>query len=122
VDYRTVVRTGLGRVNARVLALRSSPRWGRLVSKHLTVITYTGRRTGRTFSIPVGYRREGDVVTIGVRLPEAKTWWRNFLGDGNPISVELDGAGQPGHAVARRDGKGRVKVTVRLHPSDRTSS
>ncbi|MFD2419057.1 hypothetical protein [Amycolatopsis pigmentata] len=122
MDYRTVVRTGAGRVNARVLALRSSRRWGPLVRKHLTVVTYTGRRTGRTFSIPVGYRRKGDVVTIRVGLPDAKTWWRNFLGEGNPISVELDGTDRQGHAVARRDEKGRVTVTVRLHPSDRTPS
>jgi hypothetical protein len=30
-------------------------------------------------------------VTIGVRFPDAKTWWRNFLGDGAPISLDLDG-------------------------------
>jgi hypothetical protein len=107
--------TTVDRLNARVLSLRSSPRWGRLVSKQLTVITYTGQRTGRTFRVPVGYKRKGDIVTIGVRLPEAKTWWRNFLGEGNPISVELDGVGRAGHAVARRGETGRVTVTVRLH-------
>jgi hypothetical protein len=42
------------------------------VSRSLTVVTYTGRRSGTTFSIPVGYRRAGDVVRIGVRIPDAK--------------------------------------------------
>lgn len=115
MNSRELLKRSAGRINKRVLALRSSPRWGRLVSKHLTVVTYTGRRSGRTFSIPVGYQREGDIVTIGVSLPEAKTWWRNFRGEGHPIQVEVDGADRTGHAVARRDEKGRVRVTVRLH-------
>lgn len=101
-------------VNTWTGALRSSSRWGRLVSRYLTVITYTGRRSGRTFSTPVGYRRETDTVTIGVRLPDAKTWWRNFTGAGGPLSLQLDGSDRTGHAVARRDDQGRVTVTVRL--------
>lgn len=104
----------VGRYNRCVGTLRVSPRWGRLVSRHITIVTYTGRRSGRTFSTPVGYRRAADTVTIGVRLPNAKNWWRNFTGDGGPLSLELDGADRSGHAVARRDDKGRVTVTVRL--------
>ncbi|WNV92131.1 nitroreductase/quinone reductase family protein [Umezawaea sp. Da 62-37] len=100
--------------NGHVVALRSSPRFGKAVSRHLTVVTYTGRRSGRVFSTPVGYRRVGDVVTIGVQLPDAKKWWRNFLGEGQPISVELDGVERRGHAVARRDDRGRVSLTVDL--------
>lgn len=107
-------RQFVGRVNACVLTLRSSPRWGRLLQRHLTVVTYTGRRSGRTFSTPVGYRRADDIVTIPVKLPDAKNWWRNFLGDGGPISLHLDGVDRPGHAVARRDDRGRVTVTVTL--------
>ncbi|SHF54672.1 hypothetical protein SAMN05444320_10447 [Streptoalloteichus hindustanus] len=104
----------VGRVNACVVALRSSPRWGGLVSRRFTVVTYTGRRSGRTFSTPVAYRRAADVVTIGVQFPDSKTWWRNFLGEGGPISLNLDGEDRAGHAVARRDPRGRVTVTVRL--------
>jgi hypothetical protein len=84
------------------------------VSRHLTIVTYTGRRSGRTFSTPVGYRRAGDTVTISVSLPERKTWWRNFTGDGGPVSLHLDGENRTGHAVAPVDGKGQVTVTVRL--------
>ncbi|GAA1736768.1 hypothetical protein GCM10009809_34970 [Isoptericola hypogeus] len=102
------------RFNARVLAWRSSPRWGRPVRRYLTIVSYTGRRSGRRFSIPVGYRRSGDVVVIPVGLSDAKSWWRNFLGDGGPATVELDGAVRPGHAVARRDDRGRVTVTLQL--------
>ncbi|WP_190817830.1 hypothetical protein [Saccharopolyspora pogona] len=107
-------RRAVGRLNARVLALRSSPRWGRWASRYLTVVTYTGRRSGRTFSTPVVYRRTADVVRIRVRFPDSKTWWRNFLGTGGPISLHLDDADRSGHAVGHRDEHGRVTVTVRL--------
>ncbi|SFW77166.1 hypothetical protein [Amycolatopsis australiensis] len=107
-------KNAVNRFNSCVGSLRTSPRWGGLVRRHLTQVTYTGRRSGRTFSIPVGYRRAGDVVTIGVRLPGAKSWWRNFTGDGGPLTLELDDVERTGHAVARRDARGRVTVTVRL--------
>jgi F420H(2)-dependent quinone reductase len=100
--------------NTLVTRLRSSPRWGGLMSRRFTIVTYTGRRSGRTFSTPVGYRRTGSTVTISVSLPERKTWWRNFTGDGGPVSLHLDGADRTGHAVAQVNDKSQVTVTVRL--------
>ncbi|GAB3457933.1 hypothetical protein GCM10027436_62650 [Actinophytocola sediminis] len=104
----------VGGVNAVVVRLRSSPRWHKVISRYLTIVTYTGRRSGRTFSIPVGYRRHGDTVTIPVSMPDAKSWWRNFTGAGWPLSLELDGVDRTGQAVASRDHRGRVTVRVRL--------
>lgn len=104
----------VNRINARVVALRTSPRWGKLISKRITEVTYTGRKSGRTITTPVGYERKGDVVTIRVMMPDAKTWWRNFLGQGGPISLVLDGVDRSGHAVSHRDDRGRVKVVVQL--------
>ncbi|RIV37576.1 nitroreductase/quinone reductase family protein [Micromonospora radicis] len=111
---RTGTRRVVERVNSTVMALRSSPGLGPLLSRNLTVITYAGRRSGRTFSTPVSFRRTGDTVTIRVAMPDAKNWWRNFLDEGGPITVQLDGVDRAGHAVARRDDRGRVTVTVRL--------
>jgi hypothetical protein len=82
----------------------------------MTVITYTGRRSGRTFSIPVAYSRSGDDLTIRVEFPDRKKWWRNFLGDGGPIVVRLHGVDKAGHAVADRDSNGKVTVSVLLDP------
>ena len=81
------------------------------------MVTYTGRRSGRTFSIPVGYTRDGDRVTIRVELAERKNWWRNFTGEGGPLLVRLDGVDREGHAVAARGDRG-VTVSVRLLPGD----
>ncbi|MFZ0228687.1 MAG: hypothetical protein WAL41_17495 [Mycobacterium sp.] len=117
------ITTNLGRLlmrgaqlfNAPVAAIATSPRLGAGLRRSVTLVTYTGRRSGRTFSIPVAYRRRGDEnLDIGVNMPDAKTWWRNFLGDGAPLSVTLDGAERAGHGVADRDDKGRVTVRVRL--------
>ena len=101
--------------NAPVAAIANSPRLGARLRRSVTLLTYTGRRSGRTFSIPVAYRRRGDEnIDIGVNLPDAKTWWRNFVGDGAPLSLTLDGTERTGHAVAHRDDKGRVTVHIRL--------
>ena len=100
--------------NAPVAALAASPRLGKMLRRNVTMITYTGRRSGRTFSMPVAFRRDGDDVEIVANMPDAKTWWRNFLGEGAPMSLTLEGIERSGHAVAHRDENGRVTVRVRL--------
>lgn len=107
-----------GAMNLLVRTIVESAWLGVLVGRWMTVITYTGRRSGRTVSIPVGYARDGDDLVIAVDMPERKTWWRNFQGDGQLITVRLEGADRPGRAVARRDQAGEVTVAVRLDPAD----
>jgi hypothetical protein len=102
--------------NSVMQPLVLSPRWGRLVEGQMTVITYTGRRSGRTFTTPVAYKQHGDEVTIGVQFPDQKTWWRNFLDGGGPISVRLRGVERSGKATAVRDAGGKVTVNIALVP------
>ena len=98
-------------VNALFTQLAEAP----LFRRKFIVIRYVGRRSGKTFETPVAYSRRGDAVTIGVSWPDQKSWWRNFLGDGGPITlVGLDGADRRGHAVASRDSSGGVAVRVQL--------
>ena len=102
-------------VNAVAVRLINAPVLGRLVGQGLVVIRYTGRRSGNTFEIPVGYLRRGNAVTINVAAPDGKTWWRNFLGAGAELTLlNFHGADRTGHTTATRDPKGRVKVTVQL--------
>jgi hypothetical protein len=102
--------------NKVFVALIEAPVVGPLVRRGLINIRYVGRRSGKTIETPVGYRRSGDTITINVMSPDAKSWWRNFLGEGGPITLlKLDGADRTGHAVADRDEEGRVKVTVQLN-------
>lgn len=107
----------IGCFNSGVLTLAASPRWGHPVRGYITTVTYSGRRSGRTFRTPVAYRRTGDVVTIDVLIPDSKTWWRNFTESGGPVWLHLDGTDRYGQAIARRDDRGRVSDTVRLTDS-----
>ena len=56
-------------LNAPVAALAASPRLGKMLRRNVTFITYTGRRSGRTFSIPVAFRRDGDEIAIVTICP-----------------------------------------------------
>ena len=58
-------------VNPALGALLRSP-IHRLASGRLALVTYTGRRSGREYTIPVLYRDTGDEVTIAVGWPERK--------------------------------------------------
>ncbi len=101
-------------VNAVAAKLIDVPLLGSVVRRNTVMISYVGRRSGKTFTTPVSYRRIGDEIVIRVGLPDAKTWWRNFLGDGGPITLQLNGADRTGHAIATRDDRGRVTVAVKL--------
>lgn len=103
-------------VNTAVRPLVTSRPGELLTGRWMTVLGYTGRRSGKTFSLPVAYSRKGNVVTINVELPEQKNWWRNFLNEGWPVTARLDGADKPGHAVAHRDEDGNVTVSIQLDP------
>lgn len=111
---RSSIQPLVNRVNKCVVAWQDSPRAGRFVRRRMTVVTYAGRRSGRRFSIPVAYTRQPGGVRIDVMMPDAKNWWRNFTGDGGPLSLRLDDTDVTGHAVAHRHG-GRVRVHVTLH-------
>ena len=105
----------VGIVNKFFVGMINAPLLGNVVGRGLVVIRYVGRRSGQPFEIPVGYRRSGDTLIINVTSPDAKNWWRNFLGDGGSITLlKFDGHDRTGHAVAHRDERGKVSVKVRL--------
>jgi hypothetical protein len=105
----------VGVVNKLFVALIDAPVVGPLVRRGMINIRYVGRRSGKTIQTPVGYKRSGDSIVINVTSADNKTWWRNFLGEGGPITLlRLDGQDRTGHAIASRDEKGRVKVNIQL--------
>lgn len=110
----TVLGSVIRRMNSGMAALIDAPVIGPLLGRGFVVISYVGRRSGKTFSTPVNYWRKGDTLTIGVAMPDKKSWWRNFLGEGGPISLHLNGADRSGHAVAQRDERGKATVRVQL--------
>jgi len=103
--------------NPVLSALLRSP-LHRPVSGQLALIAVRGRRTGREYTFPTGYRQAGDDrVTITVGWPERKRWWRNLRGEGAPVRLWLHGAERTGHAVAEGDETSRVTVEITLGPA-----
>jgi hypothetical protein len=104
-------------VNPVVRAVLRSPAHG-LLSGHLALLTVTGRRSGRAFTFPVGYHRDGDRVTIGVDWPERKRWWRN-LSESAPVEIWLAGVRRSGTGRAHGDEHAGVTVEIQLDgPAD----
>ena len=49
-----------------------------LLDGNLIAISYTGRRSGRRFSLVTMYAEFGKELLVIVAQPEKKKWWRNF--------------------------------------------
>jgi hypothetical protein len=47
-----------------------------MVGQGVALLTFIGRKTGRTYTIPVSYYREDDTVTVITK--RVRNWWRNF--------------------------------------------
>ena len=62
------------------------------------LITVTGRKTGRKYSTPVGFYREGDC--LWVMTSRDRTWWRNVR-QGADVSLLL--RGKTVHAFAEAE-------------------
>lgn len=102
------VRTLLNPLAKRIL---SSPLHG-IMSRRLMLVTFTGRRTGKRFTTPISYVRDGDMVLLGVGGP----WWTN-LRDGARVQVRLRGRSHSGVTEVVRDEAGMYEAyqTILAH-------
>lgn len=88
------------RLNPLVVALLRAPLLHWVLSPGLMLVHVTGRRSGRRYTIPVGYQRDretGQLITLVSEAPK-KQWWRNYL-EPRPIEVRLRGRQLRGEAV-----------------------
>jgi hypothetical protein len=100
-------------VDAFVGAILRSPLHG-LLSKSMLLLAYTGRQSGKRYQRPLGYRRDGDVVT----LVAGNSWWLNVR-DGAPVTLRLAGAELRGFAVPveeRRQAADALMAFVEKNP------
>ena len=64
------------------------------------LITVTGCKTGKKYTTPVGYYRDGD--SLWVISNRDRTWWRNVK-DGAEVEMRIRGKDVKGFAVAVLD-------------------
>ena len=86
------------RANPLVCAVLRSPlHW--LLSLGLMLITVTGRRSGRRYTIPVGYHQLDDCIVVLVAEARSKQWWRNYRIPGG-VELHVRGTTRRGTAHA----------------------
>jgi hypothetical protein len=59
-----------------------------MVGQGVALLTFEGRKTAKTYTIPVSYHHADDIVTIVTK--KTRKWWHNFE---SPLEVELRLAG-----------------------------
>lgn len=109
-------------VNGIVRALLRSKAHG-LASGTIALLTLSGRRTGRSYELPVQYvERDGGLIVLAGRAGQ-KTWWRNVRTP-TPVRVRLRGRDIDGTAVmiaGRAETAGALRTYVERFPKSRRS-
>jgi len=103
-------------VNKTMKFVLRSPVHG-MVSKFTTLITFTGRRSGKIYTTPVSYSKLDDQVYIFTHA----NWWKNLCG-GAPVILCLQGQEFQGLAEPVAEDKDAIAPRLAAHlrkvPSD----
>lgn len=81
-----------------------------MLSNNVLLLTYIGRKSGRQYTYPVGYARNGDVVTVFTY----RGWWKNLRG-GAPVVVEIKRRRFPAAAEVIRDDQDAIATGLLAH-------
>lgn len=84
-------------VNPTLRLLLHTPLHG-LLSGRLALLTFTGRKSGKRYQVPVGYVQHGRTVLINTKSP----WQRNLAG-GAEVALRLRGRNERGWAELLTD-------------------
>ncbi len=83
------------------------------------LITFTGRNSGRQFTTPVRYFRDGE--TVRSFTSAESQWWRNLRG-GADVVLRIEGRDAPYHATAVQNDPEEVRKRLQhylgLFPQD----
>jgi deazaflavin-dependent oxidoreductase (nitroreductase family) len=85
-DRRAQTLAMQGAANRVVRGLLRTPLLSRAVGSKLVTLYIVGRKSGRRYTVPVAYTRQGDDLLIGTPFG----WGRN-LRTGEPVEVRLKG-------------------------------
>jgi deazaflavin-dependent oxidoreductase (nitroreductase family) len=103
-------------VNRAMKFVSRSPMHG-MVSKTVLLITFTGRKSGKTFTTPVSYSQDGDQVYVFTHA----VWWKNLQSD-TPVTLRIWGREFQGLPEPVAEDKQAVAAGLMAHlrkvPSD----
>jgi len=94
-------------LNPVVKALLRSPLHG-LISHDLMVLSFTGRKSGKQYAVPVGYLQKDNRLYFSCLAG----WWQNL--PGAPVMVRLRGQDRDGTAARIVDPEGITEVVQML--------
>ncbi len=96
-------------VNRTMKFMLRSPLHG-VVDKQILLITFTGRKSGKTYTTPVSYSQSGDQVVIFTHAD----WWKNLRNDA-PVSLHIRGRELQGLAKPIAEDKQAVAAGLAEH-------
>lgn len=86
--------------------LLHSPMHG-MLSKNFMLVTVAGRKSGKAYTTPVNYSREGNTLTVVSQRD--RTWWRNLRGQ-RPVTLYLQGKNVPGSGTVIEEAAGVAQI------------
>ncbi len=103
-------------VNKAMKFVLRSPVHG-MVSKTVLLISFAGRKSGKTYTTPVSYSQDGDQVHIFTHA----RWWKNLRSE-TPVTVRMRGRELQGLAEPVAEDKQAIAAGLSAHlrkvPSD----
>lgn len=105
-------------MNTIMTAVLRAPLLHRVISSQMMLITFTGKKSGKRYTTPVGYLREGDSVTFLTK--RFRQWWRNFQ-EAAPVELRIEGKDYKGIAQAITDETSLLPLiahSMEVHPRE----
>ena len=96
-------------VNRTMKFVLRSPMHG-IVDKKILLITFTGRKSGKTYTTPVSYSQSGDQVVVFTHAD----WWKN-LRNGASVSLHIRGRDLEGLAEPIAEDKQAITAGLITH-------
>jgi hypothetical protein len=81
-----------------------------VMSRHIMLITFRGRKSGKEFTTPIGYERLGNTV----RAFTDHSWWKNFTSQPE-VTLTIQGRRYPGTAEAVHDDKETIAKELQAY-------
>lgn len=96
-------------VNNMMKFMLRSPIHG-LISKYILLITFTGRKSGKTYQTPVSYSQRDGQIYIFTHA----NWWKNLV-NGAPVTLRIRGRDRMGTAVPIAEDKQAIAAALTTH-------